>query len=85
MRLTNEEEDNDQNLLPERSEIEDDSKHFGDYQGMVHDGQIRLLFANINGIPATADHPKNSMIKASITKTGASIIGFAETNLCWKN
>ena len=51
---------------------------------MVHDGQIRLLFANINGIPATADHPKNSMIKASITKTGASIIGFAETNLCWK-
>jgi hypothetical protein len=67
-RLQNEEECNGQNQILGRLEIEDDSKHFGDYQGLVQEGQIRLLFANINGIPAVADHPKNLMIKEAITK-----------------
>ena len=77
------EEEDDQSITPEQLEIDDGSNHFGDYQGMVQEDSIRLVFANINGIPPTADHPKNSMIKAAITKTGASIIGFAETNISW--
>jgi hypothetical protein len=84
VRLRNAEDDNNQNLVPEQSEIADNSLHFGDYQGTVQEGQIRLVFVNINGFPAKADHPKNSMIKESITRTGASIIGMAETNICWK-
>ena len=77
------EEEDDQSITPEQLEIDDGSNHFGDYQGMIQEDSIRLVFANINGIPPTADHPKNSMIKAAITKTGASIIGFAETNISW--
>ena len=73
----------DQNMTPEHLENEDGSKHFGDYQGTVQEGQVRLLFANIQGIPATAEHPKNSMIREAITKTGATIIGLAETNISW--
>ena len=83
MRPTNREEEDDQNIIPEQLETEDGSKHFGDYQGVVQGESIRLIFANIHGIPSTADHPKNSMIRAAINKTGASIIGLAETNLSW--
>jgi hypothetical protein len=50
---------------------------------MVQDGDIRVIFVNIHGIPSLADHPKNTMIREAINKTGASIIGLAETNLDW--
>ena len=83
-RLTNEEEIDNQNRIPENWENEDGSKHFGDYQGVVQEGHVRLLFANIQGIPSTEDHPKNLIIREAITKTGASIIGLAETNVSWK-
>ena len=79
----NEEDEGDQNVIPAQLEIEDSSKYYGDYQFMVQEGGIRLLFANIYGIPSTADHPKNSMIKEAITKSGAAITGFAETNVHW--
>ena len=79
-----EEEDNDQNTLPDQSEIDDGSKQFGDYQGVIQDEHLRLLFVNINGIPTTADNPKNTMIRESINRTGASIVGFAETNTSWR-
>ena len=83
MRLENEEEEDDQYVMPEQTETVDSSKHFGDYQGIIQEGSIRLLFANIHGISANAAHPKNSMIKTAITNSGASIIGFAETNISW--
>jgi hypothetical protein len=82
-RLRNEEEVGDQNIIPVQLDIEDDSKAFGDYQGSVQEGDVRLLFTNIYGIPATATHPKNSIIREAITKSGASITGLAETNLHW--
>ena len=58
MRPRNEEEEDDQNLIPAQLEIEDNSKHYGDYQGIVQNGSVRMIFANIHGIPSTADHPK---------------------------
>ena len=83
VRLMNEEEEGDQNVIPAQLEIDDDSEFIGDYQGIVQEGEVRLLFANIYGIPSTADHPKNSMVREAITKSGASITGFAETNIHW--
>ena len=77
------EEEGDQNIMPDQLEVEDGSKYFGDYQGTIQEGNIRLLFVNIHGIPATDEHPKNSMIREAITRTGASITGFAETNIHW--
>ena len=50
---------------------------------MVPEGNVRLLFVNIYGIPSTEDHPKNALIREAINKYGASIVGFAETNICW--
>jgi hypothetical protein len=64
-------------------EHEENFQYFGDFQGVVRENSIRLIFANINGIPPKADHPKNVMLKAAITKSGASITGLAETNLSW--
>ena len=84
-RLQNEEDEgDDRNLIPTQREVEDGSKNFGDFPGKVPEGNVRLLFVNIYGIPPKADHPKNTQIREAIDKFGASIVGLAETNLCWK-
>ena len=79
----NEEDNDDQFIIPEQLETVDGSKYFGDYQGIIQEGSIRLAFANIHGISSNAAHPKNSMIRTAITNMGASIIGLAETNVSW--
>ena len=58
MRPTTEVEYINQNNMPEQSETNDGSKLYGDYQGIIQEDQLRLLFVNINGIPTTADNPK---------------------------
>jgi hypothetical protein len=65
-RLTNEEDNIEHNILPVGDEDNEGSKYFGDFLGTVQDGHIRLAFANINGIPPTSDHPKNSLLQESI-------------------
>ena len=83
--LQNEEDYVDRNLTPESQEDgEDFETYFGDFPGTVQEGQVRIGFANIYGIPAGADHPKNTTLRESINYLGASIIGLAETNLYWK-
>jgi hypothetical protein len=83
--LQTEEDINERELVTGGQEgHEDPEKYFGDLPVTVPEGQIRLCFTNIYGIPAKADHPKNNNIKESINRLGASVLGFAETNLYWK-
>lgn len=82
--LQNEEDANDRTEPGIPHDNIDNDKHFGDLPGKVHEGQVRLCFANIYGIPATADHPKNTQLRESINRLNASVIGLAETNIHWK-
>jgi hypothetical protein len=82
--LQNEEEDNDENAgSSDQEDQEDFDKYFGDFPRRVPEGQIRISFVNIYGIPNNADHPKNNQIRESINKLGSSITGLAETNIHW--
>jgi hypothetical protein len=82
--LQNEEDNVDRNPTGSQEDNEEPEAYFGDFPGRVHEGQVRIGFANIYGIPADADHPKNTTIRESINYLGANIIGLAETNLHWK-
>ena len=44
---------------------------------------IRLVFMNINSIPALNDNPKNAMLYQSIVESEANIVGLSETNRNW--
>lgn len=57
---------------------------FGDnITGTIQKHMLRIGFVNINGFPASADHPKNNQILNIINQLKISIIGMAETNRNW--
>ena len=83
--LQNEEENEDRMMIPDTMEDREDfDHHYGDFPGTIRDGQVRIGFANIYGIPSRSDHPKNTIIRESINRLGASVMGLAETNIHWK-
>ena len=46
---------------------------------------IKILFANIGGIPIDNTNNKNVVIEKWIGESDADIIGLAETNICWRH
>jgi hypothetical protein len=57
---------------------------FGDRMTRTITGNtLRIGFININGIPASSQHPKNHELLNSINTSKLSIVGLAETNRCW--
>ena len=45
--------------------------------------KLRILFANVAGIPMEPNSQKNEAIQRWINNSSADIIGLAETNVCW--
>ena len=45
---------------------------------------IRILFANVAGIPLEPLSKKDDDIQKWISKSNADVIGLAETNICWQ-
>ena len=45
--------------------------------------KIRVIFANIAGIPMEPNSKRNEEIQLWIQNSNADIIGMVETNLCW--
>ena len=52
--------------------------------GDVND-TMKILFANIGGIPMEHTNNKNIIIEKWIGKSNADFIGIAETNICWRH
>ena len=46
---------------------------------------MKILFANIGGIPMEHTNNKNVVIEKWISASNADIIGIAETNICWRH
>ena len=46
---------------------------------------MKILFANIGGIPIKHTNNKNVVIEKWIGESNADIIGIAETNICWRH
>jgi hypothetical protein len=44
---------------------------------------LRVCFININGIPKSANHPKNKEIYNTIDNNDIDIVGMSETNTAW--
>ena len=47
--------------------------------------KMKILFANIGGIPIKHTNNKNVVIEKWIGESNADIIGIAETNICWRH
>lgn len=45
--------------------------------------KVKILFANIAGVPIDPNSKKNDDIERWINKSDADVIGLAETNICW--
>ena len=47
--------------------------------------KMKILFANIGGIPIEHTNNKNVVIEKWIGESNADIIGLVETNICWRH
>ena len=63
--------------------VEVEEEIYGDKLTKKQPETIRLLFLNINSIPATNNSPKNDMLYQSIVASEADVIGMSETNRNW--
>ena len=45
--------------------------------------QIKIMFQNINGLPADVKNPKNDSLKETMITHNIDIMGLCETNIAW--
>jgi hypothetical protein len=78
-----------QNVASDIDNIQDDileerNEHFGDQLRKINPiTTLCIGFININGMPFTAENPKNKLIYNSIENKQIGILGLAELNRCW--
>ena len=70
-------EEDRQDVLVREEEI------YGDSLNTKQTNIIRIVFLNINSIPALNDNPKNDTLYQAIKESEADIIGMTETNRNW--
>jgi hypothetical protein len=69
--------------LGHRTKDKDEEEHGFDEIDYKLKHTLRVCFININGIPKSANHPKNKEIYNAIENNNIDIIGMTETNIAW--
>ena len=66
-------------------EMNEENGYWGDkIEEIKNKESMRIGVVNINGIPATNDHRKNTMIRNAVNKYEFDIMGITETNRSWR-
>ena len=66
-------------------EMNEENGYWGDkIEEIKNKESTRIGVVNINGIPATNDHRKNTTIRNAVNKYEFDIIGITETNRSWR-
>lgn len=70
---------------PNHGVPQDTPERFGDDVTTKHDNSIRIMFQNINGLPAKKDKQKNTHILETVNGFETDIFAASEVNKYWPN